>query len=299
MPLRASLSMGEISQKTRDMLSQMSGPNSLQQFANIWNSLYAQRQELPSTPKSRSSCSKAWTNSQASERSWPSALTWSAPASSIAWFSLRTKSKRSGWKERAAKQAAEERRKAAVAEAEAQAKADASRIKAGEAKEQVLVIDWKAPSKEIVAGATAAEQQQAERIANMVAPLVLRRVQQSRSVSVRGGADDAHHSGAIDLPADLQWSDEFTAWRVGQQARTSLTGALIVQESARQAGRPIIENDPRRDCVRRGGVSAHSSGPAGERERGARSAHRSHHARAQRRRASVSGALAPNRWSSD
>lgn len=45
--------------------------------------------------------------------------------------------------------------------------------------------------------------------------------------------------GTIDLPADLQWADEFTAWRVGQQARTSLTGALIVQESARQAGRPI------------------------------------------------------------
>lgn len=43
----------------------------------------------------------------------------------------------------------------------------------------------------------------------------------------------------IELPADLQWTDEFTAWKVGQQARASLTGALIVQESARQAGRPI------------------------------------------------------------
>ncbi len=43
----------------------------------------------------------------------------------------------------------------------------------------------------------------------------------------------------IELPADLQWTDEFTAWKVGQQARPSLTGALIVQESSRQAGRPI------------------------------------------------------------
>lgn len=43
----------------------------------------------------------------------------------------------------------------------------------------------------------------------------------------------------IELPADLQWTDEFTAWRIGQQVRTSLSGALIVQESARQAGRPI------------------------------------------------------------
>lgn len=43
----------------------------------------------------------------------------------------------------------------------------------------------------------------------------------------------------IALPADLQWTDEFTAWRVGQAVKTSLTGALIVQESAMQAGRPI------------------------------------------------------------
>lgn len=43
----------------------------------------------------------------------------------------------------------------------------------------------------------------------------------------------------IELPADLQWTDEFTAWRVGQQVRNSLNGAMIVQESARQAGRPM------------------------------------------------------------
>lgn len=43
----------------------------------------------------------------------------------------------------------------------------------------------------------------------------------------------------IELPADLQWIDEFTSWRVGQQVKTSLKGARIVQESALQAGRPI------------------------------------------------------------
>lgn len=43
----------------------------------------------------------------------------------------------------------------------------------------------------------------------------------------------------IELPDDLNWSDEFTAWRIGQVMRTSLTGALIVQEAARQAGRPV------------------------------------------------------------
>lgn len=43
----------------------------------------------------------------------------------------------------------------------------------------------------------------------------------------------------IELPADLQWIDEFSAWKVGQAVKTSLTGARIVQESALQAGRPI------------------------------------------------------------
>lgn len=43
----------------------------------------------------------------------------------------------------------------------------------------------------------------------------------------------------ITLPGDLYWSDEFTAWKVGQSIKTSLTGARIVQESALQAGRPI------------------------------------------------------------
>lgn len=43
----------------------------------------------------------------------------------------------------------------------------------------------------------------------------------------------------ITLPGDLFWSNEFTAWKVGQSQRRSLTGALVVHESAVQVGRPI------------------------------------------------------------
>lgn len=43
----------------------------------------------------------------------------------------------------------------------------------------------------------------------------------------------------VELPEDLEWSDEFTAWKVGQVIRPTLTGALVVQEAAMQAGRPI------------------------------------------------------------
>lgn len=43
----------------------------------------------------------------------------------------------------------------------------------------------------------------------------------------------------ITLPGDLYWSDEFTAWKVGQARKTSLTGALILHVGALQTGRPI------------------------------------------------------------
>jgi len=48
-------------------------------------------------------------------------------------------------------------------------------------------------------------------------------------------------SGAtvITLPVDLQWVDEFSPWKVAQVFEHSLSGALIVQESAKLAGRPI------------------------------------------------------------
>lgn len=48
-------------------------------------------------------------------------------------------------------------------------------------------------------------------------------------------------SGAtvITLPEDLHWVDELTPWKVSQVIEYSLTGAMIIQESAKLAGRPI------------------------------------------------------------
>lgn len=43
----------------------------------------------------------------------------------------------------------------------------------------------------------------------------------------------------IDLPDDLQWTDEY-AWSPVEQAEEyAVTGALVVDVAARQAGRPI------------------------------------------------------------
>ncbi len=55
--------------------------------------------------------------------------------------------------------------------------------------EQRLVIDWRAPSKGVAASASAAEIEQAERLAELVAPRVLQRIERARSVSIlrRGG----------------------------------------------------------------------------------------------------------------
>lgn len=182
-----SLNMGEISDKTRELLGQMSGPNSLQQFANIWNSLYRQRQDLAKYTEEQKKLLDGMDEISGKRKELAERfdLVGAGELDAIVQLENQIESKRLE-KEKAAQQAAQERRKAAMAEAEAQAKADASRIQAGDTKEQVLTIDWKAPSKEVVAAATAAEIQQAERIAGLVAPIVLRKIERSRAVSVRG-----------------------------------------------------------------------------------------------------------------
>jgi hypothetical protein len=45
--------------------------------------------------------------------------------------------------------------------------------------------------------------------------------------------------GAVTLPDDAVWTDEFGWSAVARSEEYSLTGALIVQVGARQAGRPI------------------------------------------------------------
>lgn len=44
---------------------------------------------------------------------------------------------------------------------------------------------------------------------------------------------------SVTFTDDLQWADEFAWAPVAQSVQYSITGALIVQPAARQAGRPI------------------------------------------------------------
>lgn len=44
---------------------------------------------------------------------------------------------------------------------------------------------------------------------------------------------------AIELPPDMDWPNRIVGWAIGQDIQTTVTGSLIVQQSERQAGRPI------------------------------------------------------------
>lgn len=181
-------SIGEVSESALQAMRKLSGPNPLVQFANALNRVTDQRKqlaeykaELQATAEAEDELSKAAKERLAGQFDYVG----KGEIAEVAQLEAQVTRQRQQRDQEAAAALAE-RRKQAEAEAEAQARADAARIGSNGTNEQVIVIDWKLPSKEVVAGATAAEVQQAQRLAGLVAPLVLRQVQQSRAVSVRG-----------------------------------------------------------------------------------------------------------------
>ncbi|ELC7323120.1 phage tail length tape measure family protein [Stenotrophomonas maltophilia] len=181
-------SIGEVSESALQAMRKLSGPNPLVQFANALNRVTDQRKklaeykaELQATAEAEDELSKAAKERLAGQFDYVG----KGEIAEVAQLEAQVMRQRQQRDQEAAAALAE-RRKQADAEAEAQARADAARIGSNGSNEQVIVIDWKLPSKEVVAGATAAEVQQAQRLAGLVAPLVLRQVQQSRAVSVRG-----------------------------------------------------------------------------------------------------------------
>ncbi|WP_242890229.1 Laminin subunit alpha-2 [Stenotrophomonas maltophilia] len=181
-------SIGEVSDAALKAMRNLSGPNPLQQFANALNRVTAQRKQLAEYKKELQGLAETedeFASSAKSRLAYQYDYLGKQEVAEVAALEAQVQRKRAE-QDRAAADAVQERRRAAQAEANAQAQLDAGRIQAGADKEQVLIIDWKVPSKEVVAGATAQELQQAQRIANLVTPMVLTAVQKSRSVSVRG-----------------------------------------------------------------------------------------------------------------
>lgn len=180
--------IGEVSESALQAMRKLSGPNPLVQFANALNRVTDQRKklaeykaELQAAAEAEDELSKAAKERLAGQFDYVG----KGEIAEVAQLEAQVMRQRQQ-RDQEASAALAERRKQAEAEAEAQARADAARVGSNGSNEQVIVIDWKLPSKEVVAGATAAEVQQAQRLAGLVAPLVLRQVQQSRAVSVRG-----------------------------------------------------------------------------------------------------------------
>lgn len=59
----------------------------------------------------------------------------------------------------------------------------------------------------------------------------------------------------LTLPGDLEWTDEYAWTPVEQESGYSLTGALIVEQSVKQAGRPVtLQGAEDRAWIRRADV---------------------------------------------
>ncbi|WP_313243076.1 Laminin subunit alpha-2 [Stenotrophomonas sp.] len=184
-----SLSMGEISDKAQEMLNQISGPNGLEQFANVWNGLFYERRDLEEYRKELERTVKGLDDMTEQRQSLRSRFRLVSDGELDQVLQLETQiTAQQEARDRASREATAERRRAAEAEVKAQAEADARRVGSGaSAGVDVLRIEWTAPSRSVVASASASEREQAERLADLVAPLVLQKIARSKSVSSRPG----------------------------------------------------------------------------------------------------------------
>lgn len=185
-----SMDMGQISAKTRELLSQIGGPQGLQQFANIWNGLAKQRRELQAYTEEQQSVLDGMDELSKKRRELQSRfdLVGEGELEQVLQIENQIEAKRAE-RRQAARQETQDRLAAAREEAELQAAADAKRVGGGgDGSAEVLRIEWAAPSRSVAASASAADRERAERMADLVAPLVLQKIARSRSVSVRSGA---------------------------------------------------------------------------------------------------------------
>ena len=185
------MNMGTISAKTRELLSQIGGPRGLQQFANIWNGLAAQRRELEAYKQEQAEVLQGMDELSKQRRQLAQRfdLVGEGELEEVLQIEQQIEAKHAE-RRRAAAEERRARLDAAQEEAALQAEADAKRISkgsGGSAGGDVLRIEWSAPSRSVAASASAADREQAERIAGLVVPMVMDKLARSKSVSVRAG----------------------------------------------------------------------------------------------------------------
>jgi hypothetical protein len=178
-----SLNLGEMSEKAREAITSAKG---LAEFATVWNGLAQQRRELAKYTEELERSTKATDGLDQKRQELASRFDLLGEGDFEKVLQLEGQiAQQQSQRDQASRQAAEDRRKAVQAELEAQERADEARIgKAGGT--ETLIIDWRAPKREVVAAESAAEHEQAERLASLVAARVLDRIARSRSVSIKG-----------------------------------------------------------------------------------------------------------------
>lgn len=178
-----SLNLGEMSAKAREAITSAKG---LSEFATVWNGLAQQRRELAEYTKELERSTKATDGLDQQRQALASRFDLLGEGEFEKALQLEGQiAQQQAQRDQASRQAAEERRKAAESELEAQERANAARVGTARGTE-TLIIDWRAPKREVVAAESAAEREQAERLASLVAPMVLDRIARSRSVSIKG-----------------------------------------------------------------------------------------------------------------
>lgn len=185
-----SFSLGDLSGKARELFQTLGGQDSLEKFATLLNGISKQRRDLAEYNAELERTLKGNDEMGAQRDALASKFDYLGAAELERTLQLETQIKQQiQARDQAARQAAEQRRQEAEAAQRQQDAEDAKRVgNANGSGTDVLRIEWTAPSASVAASASAQERETAERLASLVAPLVLERVARSRSVSVSAGS---------------------------------------------------------------------------------------------------------------
>lgn len=185
-----SFSLGDLSGKARELFQTLGGQDSLEKFATLLNGISKQRRDLAEYNAELERTLKGNDEMGAQRDALASKFDYLGTAELERTLQLETQIKQQiQARDQAARQAVEQRRQEAEAAQRQQDAEDAKRVgNANGSGTDVLRIEWTAPSASVAASASAQERETAERLASLVAPLVLERVARSRSVSVSAGS---------------------------------------------------------------------------------------------------------------
>ncbi len=184
-----SFALGQISDAAHDALANLGEGNQLRRFAEVFNGIVHQKRELReynAELQRQIQNTDGLAREQAKLGKRFNYIAESDLAETVQLQQQLTQAKQARAEEteraNAEIRAANEKR---LADQKAAEQAEQAAGEAMANSDQTLTIDWKAPSKDVTASASAADLAAAERMAALVAPMVLRRIERARGISIR------------------------------------------------------------------------------------------------------------------